>query len=205
MPLSSGSIANNVYAQFTRSHITGRNAIDLSNAVGMATFMFITVPNIVTCTLSGTVGPVGNITSIAVLGIVPAGMSGFMMSQAASKKLTGRNLSTIFNAAATGLTISLSSLMLTGTAAGLAVGTGVGIFSAAVTQNMANILLSQEVSKHLKGRNNIDLANCIAFGLVNQLKSAAKITLAVTGAIAPVAPAGPIAAAGIPSVFTKIS
>jgi len=205
MALSSGGIANNIYAQFMRSRLTGRNNIDLANAVGMATYMFVTTPNIVTCTLSGTMGPIGNINSIVTLGIVPAGISGLMMGQAASKRLTGRSISTIFDAASLGLMISLVGLTLSGTAAGIGVGTGTGTFSAAVTDIMSNILLSQEVSKYLKGRNNVDLANCIAFGLVNHIKSAPKITVAVTGAIAPVAPTGPIAVVSVPSVFTKIS
>ena len=205
MALSSSLIANNIYTQFSSRQITGRNARDLANAVGMATYMFVTTPNIVSCTLSGTVGPVGTIMSIVTLGIVPTAMSGLMMDQATAKKLTGRSLSTIFGAAATGLTISLTSLTLSGTSAGLAVGAGTGSFSYAVNKTMANILASQEVSKYLKGRNNVDLANCIAFGFVNHIKQSAKITVTATGAIAPVAPAGPIATANIPSVFTKIS
>lgn len=205
MALSSGDIANNIYGQFSRSRITGRNNIDLANAVGMAVFMFLTTPNIVSCTMSGTVGPVGSIMNIITLGIVPTAMSGLMMDQASIKKLTGSSLSTIFSAAATGLAISIPKLTLSGTCAGLAVGAGTGSFSYAVTQTMANILLSQEVSKYLKGRNNIDLANCIAFGFVNHIKQSAKITVTATGAIAPVAPAGPIATSGVPSVFTKIS
>jgi hypothetical protein len=205
MALSSSLIANNIYTQFSARQITGRNARDLANAVGMATYMFITTPNIVSCTLTGTVGPVGTITSIVTLGIVPVSMSNLMKDQATAKKLTGRSISTIFSAAATGLTISLTSLTLTGTSAGLAVGIGTGSFSYAVNKTMANILASQEVTKYLRGRNNIDLANCIAFGFVNHIKQSAKITVTATGAIAPVAPAGPVATANVPSVFTKIS
>jgi hypothetical protein len=205
MPISSGIISKNIYAQFFRSRITGRNNIDLANAVGMATYMFLSTPNMVTCSLAGTAGPVSTLTSLPPAGLVPAAISKAMLSQAGLRRLTGRSISTIFDAAALGLTISLTGMSLTGNAVGIAVGAGTGIFSAASTQAMANILLSQAVTKYLKGRNNIDLANCIAFGLVTQLQAAVKFTVTAAGVVAPVPPVGPIAVAMIPSVFTKIS
>ena len=54
------------------------------------------------------------------------------------------------------------------------------------------------------GRDVTKIANCVAYGIVNQLKAGATFTVLVTGAIAPVPPVGPVPMAGLPAVFSKI-
>ena len=205
MPLSSGMISNNILAQFNAKRLTGKNNRDITNGLGMAVYMFLTTPNLVSCSMSGTVGPVGNLMSITTLGVVPNAMSSLMNAQAKKNKLTGRNMPDICSAAATGIATSMASLMLSGTTAGLAVGAGTGSFSKASDKIMANILYSQEMSKFMRGRNIRDIVNSLASGFVSHIKNSAKITLTATGAIAPVAPAGPVATSSIPAVFSKIS
>jgi len=205
MPVVSTVISGAIMAQFSAKKYTGRNAIDLANAVGSAVATYLVMPNLVSCTLSGVVGPIGNINSVVVGGLVPTTMSGFMLTKATSKKLTGRDINGILSAISSGIVQVLSGMVLSGTAAGIAVGTGTGKFTAVNAPALSKLILAQMVTKKLTGRNNIDLADSIAFGIVQQLKTAATFTVVVTGVIAPVAPAGPIAIAGVPSVFTKIS
>jgi hypothetical protein len=205
MPVVGPALSSAILGQFTARKITGRNAIDLASAVGTAVANYLIIPNLVTCTLAGTVGPIGNINSIVVAGIVPTTMSNFMMVKAASKKLTGRDVSKVFSAISMGLTQVLSTMILTGTAAGIAIGTGTGKFTAVNEQALSKLILAQMTLKKFTGRNARDLADCIAFGVVKQLQTTATFTVMVTGVIAPVPPVGPLPIAGIPSLFTKVS
>jgi hypothetical protein len=205
MPLTSKVIAGAILSQMAARRYTGRNAVDLANAVGSAVATYLVIPNLVTCTLAGTVGPVGSITSVAVAGLVPAAMGGFMLSKAGLKRLVGRDINGILSAISTGLVLSLSTMVLTGTAAGIALGAGTGKFTAVSDKVLSKLILAQMIRCKLVGRNNIDLADCIAFGLVKQLQTTAIFTVTVAGVVAPVPPVGPLAIAGVPSVFTKIS
>jgi hypothetical protein len=131
-------------------------------------------------------------------------MSGFMV-QKAGKKLTGRDAMGLFSAISTGICTALTAMMLTGTAAGIAIGTGVGSFTAVNAQILSQQIALQMRARKLLGKNNVDLADAVAYGIAQQLKISTKFTLLVTGAIAPVPPTGPIAVAGIPSIFTKVA
>jgi len=205
MPLSASLISGAILTQFTARKYTGRNAMDLSNAVGAAVASYLMIPNLVTCTLSGTVGPLGNINSLAVAGLIPTSMSNFMYTKALSKKLKGRDLNGILSAISLGLVQILSAMILSGTAIGIAIGAGTGKFTAVSDQALSKLLVAQMLRYNIKGRNAIDLADSIAFGLVKQLQTATTFSVVATGVIAPVPPTGPVAILGVPSVFTKIS
>lgn len=197
-------ISQAISAQLRVRRFTGRNATDLANAIGTGLFTYLITPNLVSCTLAGTAGPIGNISSVVVGGLVPTSMSGFMV-QKAGKKLTGRDIIGLCSAISTGICTSLTSMMLTGTAVGIAIGTGMGSFTAVNAQVLSQQIALQMRARKLLGKNNVDLANVIAYGIAQQLKVSTKFTLLVTGAIAPVPPTGPVAVASIPSIFTKVA
>jgi len=205
VPIAGPAISSAILGQFAARKFTGRNAIDIASAVGSAVANYIILPNLVSCTLSGTAGPVGSITSIAAVGLEPTAMSGLMTSKALSKKLTGRDASGLFSAISMGLFQVMSTMFLTGSSIGCAVGAGIGKFTAVSAPALSKLILAQLTLKKIIGRDAINLADCIAFGLVTQLKSSVTISVVVVGAPAPVPPVGPILVAGIPSVFTKIS
>ena len=96
-------------------------------------------------------------------------------------------------------------MILTGTAAGIAVGGGVGNFTAVNAQALSKLMNAAMLSKQIKGRDITGLCDAISFGIINHLKTSVRFTTVVTGVVAPVPPVGPVAVTGIPSVFTKIS
>jgi hypothetical protein len=128
-----------------------------------------------------------------------------MYTKALSKKLKGRDLNGILSAISLGLVQILSAMILSGTAIGIAIGAGTGKFTAVSDQALSKLLVAQMLRYNIKGRNAIDLADSIAFGLVKQLQTATTFSVVATGVIAPVPPTGPVAILGVPSVFTKIS
>jgi len=205
MPIVAKLISSAINSQLSLNTLTGRDAIKLAGVIGSAISKYLMIPNMVTCSLSGVVGPIGSINSVTVAGLVPAAMSGFMYSKAISKNLKGRDVKKLFDAVSMGLTQVLMGMVLSGSAVGIAIGTGVGNFTALSEQALSKLLYATMLSKQLKGRDAVKLCDCISFGVVTHLKTSVKFTVVVTGVIAPVPPAGPIAIAGVPSVFTKIS
>jgi S-adenosylmethionine:tRNA-ribosyltransferase-isomerase (queuine synthetase) len=150
-------------------------------------------------------GPVGNINSIAVVGLVPKVMSSFMVSKAYSKNIKGRDISKLCDAISNGICIVLQGMILSGTAAGIAIGGGTGSFTAVNASALSKLMLLNMQSKKINGRDIAKICDCISFGIANHLKTSVKFTTMVTGAIAPTPPTGPIAVMGIPSIFTKIA
>lgn len=205
MPIVSQAISSAIQGQFMLNKLTGRDAVKIAGAIGSSVSKYLMTPNLVSCSLSGTAGPIGNINSVAVFGLVPTAMSSFMLSKASMNKLTGRDINKFFSAISNGLTQVLMGMVLTGTAAGVAVGGGVGNFTALNDSALSGLMYAQMQAKQIKGRDAMKLCSCISFGIVNHLKTSVKFTTVVSGAIAPVPPVGPIAVVGIPSVFTKIS
>lgn len=205
MPVVSPAISGAILTQFSARSITGRDTFKLASAVGSAVSTYLTVPNLVSCTMYGLAGPIGSINSIAVAGIVPATMSSFMLSKASLKTLTGRDISSLFSAISSGVSQVLSTMILTGTAAGIAVGSGVGRFTKVSDAALSKILTAQLQARSILGRDAIALSDCISFGIINQLKTAATFSLLVTGSVVPIPPFGPIPVLGIPSFFTKVS
>ena len=205
MPIASQIISSAIQGQFALNKLTGRDIATIAGVIGSSVSKYLMMPNMVTCSLNGTAGPLGNINSVVVSGLVPTALSGLMYGKASLIKLTGRDIKKIFDAISAGLCQSLMGMVLSGTAAGIAVGGGVGSFTALSDQALSKLMYGMMLSKKLKGRDASKLCDSISFGLVNHLKTSVKFTTVVTGVIAPVPPAGPVAVIGIPSVFTKIS
>jgi hypothetical protein len=205
MPVTGTFISSAIKANMTPRSIKGRDAGSLADAIGLSVATHVTTPNMVTCTLSGSAGPTGTITSLAVAGIVGKSMSGLMAVKAQTKKLTGRDILTLFDAISSGIAQVLMGSILSGSCIGCGVGVGTGKFLALNDKALSGLIVLNASSRAFRGRNIVDLADCIAFGVVNHLKSSATFSVLVAGAISPTPPTGPVAVTGIPSVTTKVS
>lgn len=206
MPVIPQAMSAAIFSQMNFKQFTGKNARDLSSAVGTAVANYIVTPNLVSCTLSGVAGPVGSIQSVAVAGLEPNTMSTLMYTLAAlNKNLTGRDIGGLFTAVSTGVVQILQGLVLTGTAIGIATGGGVGLFTAVNEKTLSSLIFAQMNLRQMTGKNARDLADCISYGIVTQLQTAVKVTVVTAGTVAPVAPTGPVAVAGIPSATTSIA
>jgi hypothetical protein len=205
MPIAPQVISSAIYSQFSLNKLTGRDAIKLASAIGSSVSNYLMLPNMVTCSLNGTAGPMGNISSILVLGAIPTLMSGFMLSKATTMQLKGRDIKKLFDSISKGLSQVFMGMILSGTASGIAVGVGVGNFTSLNYQALSKLMYAAMIAKQLKGRDASILCDAISFGIVNHLKTSVRFTTVVTGVIAPVPPVGPIAVMGIPSIFTKIN
>jgi hypothetical protein len=205
MPLAAPTISKAVLAQSRTKGLTGIRIPGICDAVGAALATYLAIPNLVTCTFAGTAGPVGSITSLSVAGLVPTAMSGFMLSRASMKTLIGRDIIRLVSAISIGICQNLQTTVLTGSVLGCAVGTGIGSFTAVNEQALSQIMFSQMLLKDIRGRDAINLCDCISFGVVRHLQSSVKYSVAAAGPIAPTPPTGPVPVAAIPSVFTKVS
>lgn len=190
--------------EFSKS-FTGKNDKDIADAVasGLVTYALAT-PNAITFTLSGTVGPIGQVTSISVAPIIPQAMAALMITRAGGSQLLGKNIAQLLQAISNGISIHFQTAQVTGTTAGLAVGAGTGRFTGLVEKTASNLIKLNLIRKRFTGKNRDQLADAIAFGFVSHMKQSPIVTATVAGAIAPVSPAGPIATTGIPTVFNKI-
>jgi len=205
MPIAAKAIAGAIYGQFGAHKYTGKNAIDLSDAVGAAIAQYVKTPNLVTCSLTGLAGPNGQITSMFVLGLNPTTMSKGMMAVASSKKLLGRDMQGILDSISLGLFQTLMGMFLTGTAVGIATGAGTGSFLAANGPALSGILYGAMSKKKLIGKNYMDISDAISFGFATHLKSAVTFSVMCAGVVAPTPPTGPVAVAAIPSLTTSIA
>lgn len=204
MAISGFGIGSAIKGQMALLGLTGRDTGKLASAAGNAVFTHVVVPNVSTASVTGTAGPLGTIIHVAVVGIVPVVMSGIMKTKAASFGWSGRDMGKLFTAISNGLSISLSAMQLTGTVAGCAVGGGTSRFYGLSSTVLSNLMKLQMTGRSITGRDMSKLCDIISSGVVTHLKQSATFTITVAGAVAPVPPTGPIAVAGIPSVFTKI-
>lgn len=205
MPVTGSLISTSIKVFMASKRIIGRDAGSLADAVGTAVAMHVTTPNMVTCTVNGTAGPVGSITSVAVAGVVGKAMSAMMVVKATSKKLTGRDIVSLFDAISSGIAQVMMASVLTGTCAGCAVGAGTGRFLALNDKLLSSLIVLNATARSFRGRNMVDLADCVSFGVVNHLKSGATYSVLVAGAVSPTPPTGPVAVVAIPSLTTKVS
>lgn len=186
--------------------IQGRDATKLASAIGTGIGNYLITPNLVTASLNGVAGPLGSVTSVAVVGFEPNSMSAQMNRKARSLSvgLKGRDIGKLFNAISSGLVQVLSTMFVTGTAAGIATGAGTGRFATLNESALTNLINAQMSAKGFTGRDKAKLASCVSAGLVSQMKTVT-LTLTSAGAVAPVPPVGPVSVAGIPTVYNKIS
>jgi len=183
----------------------GRDAGTLADAVGTAVAIHVTTPNMVSCTLNGTAGPVGAITSLSVAGLVAKSMASLMTLKGKFKGIKGRDAASLFEAMSSGIALKLQMMVLSGTCAGCALGTGTGKFTALNAKILSSLILANAMGRSLQGRDIGALADCIAHGVVQHLKSSVTFSVAVSGAVSPTPPTGPVAVVGVPSLLTKVS
>ena len=205
MPVQANLISSAIMAQFAINSFTGKNDRDIADSVGGAVAKYVIIPNLVSCSLNGVMGPVGQISSITVVGIIPQVMGSLMITKAASLKFKGTKMIPFFNSIASGVSQVLLGMVLSGNAIGIATGAGTGKFTAVNAQILSKLILAELLRRRMTGKNNKDIADIVAYGIANHLKTSATFTVMCTGVIAPVSPAGPVAVVAIPSIYTKIT
>lgn len=207
MPVTGKLISAAIMANFAGKTILGRDARAIADSVGSAVATHITTPNMLSFTCTGVAGPVGTATSIVVAGIVPVAMANFMKAKAAQLGFGagGRDMGSFFSAISTGVSTVLSGAIVQGNFVGLAVGGGTAKLTKINAQVLAKLMQANLASKRMIGRDINKIAECISFGVVNQLKAGATFTIVVSGGVAPVPPVGPLAVSGIPAIYSKIS
>ena len=184
---------------------TGRDMAKIADAVGRAVFIHVSVPNNTSATIAGTVGPIGSVSSLAVAGVVSTAMSSFMKAKGAQEGFTGRDMSKLADAISNGVSQVLMTMVLTGSSVGLAIGAGTAKFVGLNANNLGGLIKAQLAGLGFTGRDMIKLADMVATGIVTHLQTSATFSVLATGAIAPVPPVGPLAIAGIPTIFSKIN
>ena len=205
MPISDTLISSAIKGYLASMGFTGRDMNKIADAVGKAVFIHISVPNNTSATLAGTVGPLGSVSSLAVAGVVSTAMSAFMKAKGAQNGFTGRDMTKLADAISNGVSQVLMTMVLTGSSIGLALGAGTSKFVALDANVLGGLIKVQLAGLGFSGRDMIKLADMISTGVVQHLQTSATFSVLATGAIAPVPPVGPLAVAGIPTVFSKIS
>lgn len=184
----------------------GKNDRDIASAVANALVTYvISTPSLITFTLSGTVGPVGSVTGVKVSGISGQLMATAMITKANSLRLSGKNMIQFFQAISAGVATHLKVMQVTGTASGIAVGTGTGRFTKIAKPAVKSLLNINFLGKQIRGKNAKDIIESIAYGFTQHMKSVPTVTAIVAGAISPTPPTGPIPITGIPTIYNKIA
>ena len=205
MPISDTLISSAIKGYMASVGFTGRDMAKIADAVGRAVFIHVSVPNNTSATIAGTVGPIGSVSSLAVAGVVSTAMSSFMKAKGAQEGFTGRDMSKLADAISNGVSQVLMTMVLTGSSVGLAIGAGTAKFVGLNANNLGGLIKAQLAGLGFTGRDMIKLADMVATGIVTHLQTSATFSVLATGAIAPVPPVGPLAIAGIPTIFSKIN
>lgn len=204
MPLSPTLLSTAIFQQLSAQGLSGRDSVNISGAVGTAIARYLMMPNQVTCTLAGTAGPIGSINSTVVTGVLPTPLSGQMMLAPQSVRLTGVDKIRLFNGISIGLCQVLMGMILSGTAVGVALGTGIGLFTNISAQALSGMMLVEMYMRKMIGRDARTLCDSISFGFVQHFRTTVQFTVVVSGVVAPTPPVGPVPVAAIPSLFTII-
>lgn len=203
MPISNTLISNAIKGYFALEGFTGRDMSALADAIGIGVFEDVCTPSITSGFLTGTVGPVGTVTSVSVAGIVSTAMASLIKAKGAQNGFTGRDMGKLADAVANGVCSVLLTMILQGTTVGLAVGAGTANFVGLNANKLsADIKLALP---SFTGRDILSLADMVATGIVMHLTSSATFSVVAVGAISPVPPVGPIAITGIPILVPTIS
>ena len=201
MPLDSATLSNNIFMQMKAQGFLGKSDKDLADGISLGLSTYLKTPNLISFQLSGTMGPTGTLSSISYAGLVPSAMSSLMVSRA---PFTGKNWKGLCDAISTGFAISFMTSTVSGTTLGIALGTGVGRFISMIDSDLSNRIKSTTAIKQMTGSKKDQMIDAIAFGICTHFKTSVTVLASVTGAVAPVPPAGPVAVSGMPSVFNTI-
>lgn len=204
MPVNPTTLSAAIQANMLSKGMVGRNNISMSTAVGTAVGIYLLLPNRITCFLTGVAGPQGAIANTGITGLSAFLMNSYMIAKATTKGFIGRDMLRLFDAVSRGITQILYTSVVTGTVIGCAAGTGVGRFTNLISKELSQYILSQMFLRGLAGRNTIDIADIIAFGVTTHLLGTVTIPVAAVGAPFPVPPVGPVPVAGVPSTMTQI-
>lgn len=191
-----------VSGEFMRKKLNGRDINRIAASVGRAVGSFLTVPNRFVCTLSGTAGPFGTISSTAVTGLSEHLLASQMILNL--PPLKGRDSHPLVGCLSAGLARALQTMVLTGNAAGIGPGTGVGKFVCPDHTELSVRLSSEFRRNDLRGRDAEKLIRCISRGLIQHLQSSVVIPVVSMGTVLPAPPAPPVPVVGVASLYTEL-
>ncbi len=206
MPVVPPVLSTSVFTQLTAQSIKGRDAINLASIIGTAVSQYLSIPNKLTILMSGVAGPVGTVTSVAAIGLAPPAMAGLMLQKASLPpiSLKGRDVCRMFSAISLKICLSLQTMLVNGSAMGIATGAGVGSFTGVSPIGLSNFIYNNVLTKRFTGRDVKKLADSIAYGVAQHLITTVKVSVTCLGVPAPIPPAGPVPVLGIPATYNKI-
>ena len=194
-------MTNLIAGNMATKSFTGREVLNLSDSISSALTSYLTsVPNLLIFSLTGVAGPVGTVTGTPFVGLSSQAMSSLMYLRGLNLGLSGRDTLQLFQAISTGVTSNLQAMQVTGTAVGIATGTGIGRFVGINKQAVSSLLLSNMSVKRLLGSSASHVVESIATGFSGHLLQTPTVTAAVVGA----PPPGAVPVAAIPTTFNKI-
>lgn len=204
MPINPNSFKSLIQSQYAGSGFKGKFDSNLASAIGTAIANYLLTPNLVTCTLSGSSGITASISSTSTIVTDPNLMATLMNQRALGDNISGRDAFKFFSSVAKGISFNLQSSFLSGFAAGIGPGGGIGRFTNLNEQIISRLITALFTSKSITGRDANNLSKAIAFGFVNHLVTFVTIPVVCVGAVAPIPPAGPVPVAGIASLSTQL-
>jgi hypothetical protein len=205
MPFTAISIASAIKGYMSLVGFTGRDMGKIADAVGRSVFTHLSTPDVTTSTLTGTVGPVGSVSSVSVTGVVPTAMKSIIEGKGALSGFTGRDLNKLAQAISLGVSTQLMTMVLNGSAVGVAIGVGTSSFTGINATTLSSLLKVALAGTGFSGRDLGKLSDMVATGIVQHLQASATFSVVVMGVISPVPPTGPLAITGIPTILSQIS
>lgn len=201
MAIDAVTLSNNINNMMKSVQFSGKSDKNISDAISMGLFTYLKTPNLISFQLSGTAGPIGSVTSITYVGIVPSVMSNLIRFKA---PFTGKSWKNMCDAISNGIAMTFQTSSISGTTVGIALGGGIGRFSNMVTSDLVNRIKATASFKSILGSKKDQLVDAVAFGICTHFKTSVTVTATVTGAIAPTPPTGPVAVTAMPTVYNII-
>jgi hypothetical protein len=202
MALNSTLISSSIFTQLNLIGFKGRDIFKLSEVIGNSLSIYLKTPNIISCFLSGSSGASGTITNTGITGLSFYNMSTFMYNKALMFGFNGVDLKKFFDAISKGICTSLLSISVIGSVVGVGVGGGIGNFTAINENALFNLLSMNMLQKNFIGRDSKNICSCIAFGIINHLRTMVQVPVVVTGVVSPIPP---ITVTGIPAIYIQIN
>lgn len=177
MPLVTTVLSNSIVAAGAGLGIAGTDFPKIASAVASTAKTVFTQPATVTVTASGAAGS-GTISPKAMIkGVTSGAIALAINSSMAAQGLTGEKSYNMATAIAKGVSVSLKSLILTGTCPGVGAGTGTGKIINFNNVLFSNTLYMHMVSKGLAGKDTMALAKSIGDGICNTINATGLLPL----------------------------
>jgi hypothetical protein len=199
MPFEPNSVSAIMLASAASKALLGKNIKDVTDSVAFACSLHFIIPGSITLVMNGTAAGPGTFISTPPVGMSPDLMASLMFARGASRGLVGKNTLDVYSSISTGICMGMLQLITVGIAAGVGLGSGVGVITGFNPELLKTLILSQFAARAMVGKNVADLADAISFGIVTHLSTTVSINVGIVGPIIP-PPAGPIPVVGLPGV-----